>query len=229
MPDNVEATDEGFVAELERRGYRVAKRVQLGELGVAQTQIPLAVNQLKSAGVDLLLTMHNPIVVTSFVQQADAQGFHPTYLATDLGLMTSDLATQNMPDSYDGAVGYTVGRTNEHRQGLPEPAADAACITRIASHGVGAARAAAPAATPRCSAPARCSTPSWPEPAGPGPTSPGPTSVPPWPTVGAIELAGHGPASFARGKPDAPDAVRPLRWRSSCRCWMPSGPFVAAS
>ncbi len=226
--DNTASTDAGFIAELERRGYRVAKRVQLGELGVAQTQIPLAVNQLKDAGVDLLLTMHNPIVVTSFVQQAEAQGYRPTYLATDLGLMTSDLATQNMPDSYDGAVGFTVGRTNEHRQGLPEPAVDAACIDRIATQGIAEPERGTPSYASMLGA---CGVLDafLAGTRGAGTDLTRTRFGAAMAAVGPIDLPGQGPASFTPGKPDAPNAVRPLRWRLDCTCWMPSGPFTPGS
>ena len=101
------ASFESFRAELERRGYQVAHDEALGEPATAQGQIPLAVSRMRAAGVDLLLLSHNPLITTSFVQQAASQGYQPRYVAADNALNTTDEATQNMPDAYDGAIGIT--------------------------------------------------------------------------------------------------------------------------
>ena len=146
-------------------------------------------------------------------------------MAVDQGLNTTDEATRTMPPSYDGAIGFTGSRINEHRQGLPEPAVDAACAERFAAkagsrpeRGTTAygGTMAVCAVTDLFAAVARA--------AGADLTRRG--FVDAAGSVGPLELPYGGPASLAPGKPDAADAMRPLVWTARCTCWLPVGGYV---
>lgn len=220
------ASFESFRAELERRGYQVAHDEALGEPATAQGQIPLAVSRMRAAGVDLLLLSHNPLITTSFVQQAASQGYQPRYVAADNALNTTDEATQNMPDAYDGAIGITAARTNEHRQGLPEPAVDARCADR---YGEATGQRPERGSTRYVGTLAICSITDLfaaiATLAGPQLTRDAFAGA--VPRVGRIDLAYFGSSSLSPGRPDAADTLRPLVWTVDCRCWLPIGPFVA--
>ena len=123
---------EALLPALQRYGYKSAHTTVLsGDLSTAASQVPGEVQQMRIAGVDTILLMSNTVNGTQFVQNADAQGYHPRYFTSDWAGMNTDATNSNMPKSYDGTLGWTVGRSNEWRVGMPEPPAGAACRKRF--------------------------------------------------------------------------------------------------
>lgn len=208
-------------------GHTVAYRTELSnDAGTASTQMPVAVSQMRQAGVDFVVVATNTVYATQFVQQAESQGFLPAYSASDFAQGTVDFSAQNMPRSYDGALGITSTRINEHRQGLPEPERDRACrelITRRS--GIALERGSDEYGTAVIS----CDLVQYVA-AGLGRAGPR-LRLPSWSSgmqsLGPVALANSGNGSFRAGKYDASDQFRLVRWEFDCKCWLPAGPFRA--
>lgn len=207
-------------------GHTVTYRSELSnDAGTASTQMPVVVSEMRRAGVDLVFIATNAVYATQFVQQADSQGFRPRYTASDFAQGTVDFSAQNMPRSFDGAIGITSTRINEHRAGRPEPQRDRACAEMIRRRsGIGLQRGSDiyGAAIAACDlvehyaaglsrAAGELTTASW---------STGMQAL------GPIDLSNSGRGSFAPGKYDAADEVRTVQWKIDCKCWMPAGEFV---
>ena len=127
FPGTVQTVTDGLVTTLEQYGYEVTYRVDLSmDDGTAASQVPVAVQQMQTHGVDAIMLLTDFIIGTEFVQSADRRAYRPLYFASDFGPMTSDTAVMSMPASFQ-AVGVTTARTGEWRVGAPEPAVDAAC------------------------------------------------------------------------------------------------------
>jgi ABC-type branched-subunit amino acid transport system substrate-binding protein len=215
--------DAGLVKQLQALGYEVAARYDLAaDTGTGATQIPIAVNQFRNARVDAVLLATNSLYATQFVQQGESQGFRPGYYTSDWWGGYSDTYAQNMPGAYDGAIAITTTRNGEVRAGTPEAREDADCretweqatgkkldrstiaynstlracaLTRLVARG--AAAAGADLTRDRFSAGMQ--------------------------GLGEVPLPTFHGGSFAQGKFDAADFVRPLRWRADCTCHVPAG------
>jgi hypothetical protein len=46
--------------------------------------------------------------------------------------------------------------------------------------------------------------------------------------LGTVALGNMGGGSFGPGKFDASDLIRPLRFHTDCRCWIPAADFHPA-
>lgn len=98
----------GLVAELNRLGYKITyKAVVSSDPSQGPSQVPPQVLQMQRAGVDTVFMASAFYNMTSFVNQAEKQGWRPQYAVSDL--LGADVATllQGMPDSFDGAVATT--------------------------------------------------------------------------------------------------------------------------
>jgi ABC-type branched-subunit amino acid transport system substrate-binding protein len=217
--------DRTLLPELQRLGYRVGYHARIAaDAGAAQAQIPIEVQRMRAAGVDVLLPVSGLIVATVFAQEADAQRYRPTYYLSDFASGATDVYAAAMPASFEGAIGYTAFRTGEARAGLPEPAGDAACRQTYE-------RSAGKPLDPKILAyyytVSYCGILRLFEQAmtraGPNPTRAGFTAA--LQSIGSFQLAFGSTGSFGPGKPDAPDAVRRVTWRKSCTCWLPIDGF----
>jgi ABC-type branched-subunit amino acid transport system substrate-binding protein len=94
----------------------------------SQAAIPGEVQQMKTKRVQVLLMATFWIDHTAFVQTAQAQLFRPQYVVSDIDEASDDIATQGMPQSYEGAIAFTFKRGGEFRAGVPESAVDKACV-----------------------------------------------------------------------------------------------------
>lgn len=112
-----------LVGALDQAGYDIAYRGKLAnDAASAQSQMPVTVNQMRSAGVDTVLIATNFVTALQFVQTAESQGFRPQYLVSDLGNLTSAGLLNSMPTSFDGALAFT-----QDTSGSKESAADRGC------------------------------------------------------------------------------------------------------
>ena len=220
-------TAEQAKAALVRAGRRVPVVSRLNEdLGVAASQIPVEVNRMQSAGVDLVVLLAAGLVSTQFVQHAERQQYLPAYAASDYGPMSPDTSAQNMPRSFEGAVLVTTTRSSDHHVNAPDTADLVACREQYESHtrkrltrGTNAynltmsicssvavfaagAQAAGLALTAR----------SWSD--GLQRAGTVPRTATSW-----------GGGAFAPAKFDMADLIRANRWEFACRCWKPVEPF----
>jgi ABC-type branched-subunit amino acid transport system substrate-binding protein len=221
--DDDVAVDKGLVPALNQLGYKVAHISRLSADNTSSSQVPVEVNQMRAAGVDLIFLETNVVFDTQFVQQADSQGYRPLYALSDSDDNVSDFFLSNMPGTFEG-IGISANRTGEQRTGAPESPIDADCrrVVEKSAHKTlergsagyetamsacnevrlfvrGARAAGAVLTRPRFSA--------------------GMQGVGPFPQ--AYTFGG----SFRSGKFDAADYSRPLHADMGCRCWKPAGDF----
>jgi ABC-type branched-subunit amino acid transport system substrate-binding protein len=127
-PGDPETVDRGAAATLESLGYEVTERGTFsGDAGVAASQVPVMVQQMSSAGVDLIVMATGPVNLSAFTQTAEQQQYRPLYVGSDWYATALDSYAQNMPPSFDGALAVTSTRSGEIKSGLPETPAQVAC------------------------------------------------------------------------------------------------------
>lgn len=219
--------DRSMIPVLESLGYKVAHRAVFNEdLGTAQSQMPVEIQQMRSKGVDFVLPGLNLGHMTTFVQTADGQGYRPTYFMSDYVCGTCDVFLILMPEgSFEGVLGYTSLRSGEWRVDLPEVAHDRRCREQYeASTGKTVSREGGEysGVVQSCgivdifAAAARAS--------GPNLTQDGLTAALQGRGEFAVPFSGIG--SFRPGKFDAPDASRTVVASTGCRCWTPVDDFT---
>lgn len=123
--------EQGLLPALAEHGYDVTYRARLSEdLHTAAGQIPIQVSEMRRAGVDTVLFMVTFVLANQWAQAADSQAWRPQYHVSDhQGLANCEKpCTDNMPRSFDGAVGITIYHfLRGAREGMPEPDADRVC------------------------------------------------------------------------------------------------------
>lgn len=123
------AVNNGLIPALKKYGYTVTVRQTLSsDTSTAASQIPVAVNQMRNAGVDVVIPGTNVVYISQFAQQANSQGYRPNYYVSDFAGNTTDVATLFYQNSMDAnLIGFTSFRFGEFRAGLPEAPNDAQC------------------------------------------------------------------------------------------------------
>lgn len=216
---------EALQKELETRGCKVADRETMSaDLSTGASQIPLAVQQMRSKGVDSVMLLANPVYATQFVQSASSQSYKPDYNLTDWLGGTTDFAVQNMPADFEGSVGVTSGRLGESRANMPEIPEGAACrqiYERRTGQPLDRSQQGYTIAQTACSelqlfAKAGAAL-------GPNLTRAGLAGA--LMRLGAFTPGYQSPGSFSTGKPDLADSVRTVVANSSCGCWIARGEF----
>ena len=219
------SSETALLPSLAARGYQVVHRSTIPEAAdQAAATISVEIEQMRSKGVDTIIFAVNFLVEQVWVQQATNRGYNPRYHVSDMGGGATDAGTNQMPDSYDGTIGFTSLRTGDDRAGIPEHPGSAPCRKRysevtgqpmerstensanvvgaciLMTDFVRAARAVGPdlkrAAIPRQ-----------------------------YESFGEFDVPGVNPGSFRPGKYDAVDYVRTIQWKASCKCWNVVSPF----
>lgn len=214
--------DEALLPTLEGRGIEVARREYISQTdtSIVPGQIAVAVQNMRAAGVDVVIGASNILYQALFVQQAEAQQYFPRYVASDFAQMTTDLLGSQFPASYDGSLGITSFRTGEQRVGLPEPEADAACRQVLAGF---TGQPVSPGSADADNAQFVCGVlqvfTAAAIAAGPELTRAGLAAA--VPGLGSFTLPFTGGGSYAAGKLDAIDFQRPVQWSIDCTCWTP--------
>jgi ABC-type branched-subunit amino acid transport system substrate-binding protein len=123
------AVDIGLKPALKQLGYAVTHESRLAQdSSTAQSQIPLAVQDMQRKGVDLVILTADVGRNGNFGNTARGQQYFPTYLASDFAGNISNVAEVLYAGAFDEKlVGFTASRKGEERVGVPEPAADARC------------------------------------------------------------------------------------------------------
>jgi len=211
-----------LVTSVQDRGGTVVRATNLSEdRSVASSQVPVEVNQMRSAGAEAMLFISGFLYSTQFAQQADSQRWVPAYFASDWAGMYVSNVNENMPPSYDGALVVTTTRDSDHNFGIePPPAARCREIyeqragTKLGTGDhdyamvqcdlvlsfVHATRLAGPNLT-------RASAGRSLQRMGPFPT------------------AFWGGGTFGPGKFDMADQIQVDRWDRACKCFEPHSPF----
>jgi ABC-type branched-subunit amino acid transport system substrate-binding protein len=116
---------------LEDLGHRVVHRSNLSyDLGTGSSQIPLEVQQMRSAGVNAIMLAANTVYTAQFVRAADAQGYTPRYYMSDWQSLSN---AQGLPDSFDGSLAVTSSNQGDRDRKIPgyEQPYDASCAARM--------------------------------------------------------------------------------------------------
>ena len=219
--DDGETMDE-FSTAIRDLGGEVAYRAELSmDQSTAASQVPLAVQQMRSAGVDSVMLISNLIYATQFVQNASSQAYYPKYYTTDYSAGSSDTYVAAMPDAFAGALSISSTRGYEVRVGVPEPALDASC--RETWEKQTATKAPARGSNGYSGLVQFCNMVRLFEAsaraAGPNLTRRGFSKG--MQGLGHVPLADFGDGNFAPGKLDAVDSMGTLQYYSDCKCWKP--------
>jgi ABC-type branched-subunit amino acid transport system substrate-binding protein len=213
---------DAVVAAVKAAGFEVAHRADLSEdLTTGAGQVPVQVQQMRSAGVDAVLLASNFLYSTQFVQAADGQGWRPGWFVGHIGDMTSDALARNMPAGFDGAIGITSARfTHDARAKLPEQPVERECREYYnATTGQRISYGSENPVLPACAGVRVFAAAA--QGAGPELTKASFSAAAqrlgrfPWPGI----IGG----SLGPGKLDFADEVRQLRWRADCKCFHVTG------
>ena len=215
--------------ELGALGYKVAHRSKLASDGTtaqlpqAASQIPVEVQAMRRANVDLVLMATGNLTGTQFVQNADSQGYRPKYVVADWFNGYSDTYVQNMPDSFDGTL-ITTNRTGEFRTDRPEPETEKRCRSiyeRRSGEKLDRSTIAYNSTLRLCTLldvfvrGANAATVNLTR----GSLSSGLQGL------GQLSLSSFGGGSYRPGKFDAADLIRTARFDPECNCWVPADDF----
>ena len=210
-------------------GTVVHESILSGDFSSGSPRVPVEVNQMRTAGAEVVLLLSSPLYGTQFVQEANGQGWNPTYAGSDWDVWYTDTGAQNMPDNFNG-YSFTTVRTGEARFGFPEPAKSVQCrqiyeqMTKSAApprNGSDSERNTYGSILQACDtmqifvAAARAA----------GSTLDQSTFINGIQHLGFIDTAAWGGGSFGPGKLDLNDRTRILRSDSACKCWRPTGQF----
>lgn len=225
FPGALQTVTDGLIDILKQSGYQITYRADLSSNDeTAASQVPVAVQQMQAHGVDAVFLLPDFIIGTEFVQSADKAAYAPLYYASDFESETNDTSVQSMPSTFQ-AVGVTVNRTGEWRVNMPEPAVDAGCRKTYAaatgtnpqrSDNVYAAVGLACGLIDVLARGARAGTAQLTR----------VKFIAGLQSIGSIGFPYFGSFSFRPAKYDGADAIRILKYDSTCKCWLPQGPFV---
>ena len=212
-----------------RGGNIVHESILSGNFSAGSPRVPIEVNQMRTAGAEIILLLSSPLYGTQFVQEANGQGWNPTYAGSDWDVWYTDVGVQNMPDNFN-AYSFTTVRTGEARFGFPELAKSVQCrqiyeqMTKTAApprNGTDSERNTYGSILQACDtmqifvAAARAA----------GPTLDQSSFINAVQHLGFIDTAAWGGGSFGPGKLDLNDRTRILRSDAGCKCWKPTGQF----
>lgn len=219
--------EEGIVDTLKALGYKPFVYWLSGDPVSSQTQIPIAIQQMRANNVTAVMLGADFISAQSFASASAAQGYTPFYGAGDPWSYTTDAVVSGMPNSFDGSISTTAWRSYDHRAGVAEPAIDAQCAADFEKEtGIALDRTKDPDALYvgtllACGVVQRFEKAATA--AGPNLTRAG--------LVQAIGNLGEIDAPFAAGtatyrpdKLDGADFYRPQIWKKGCKCWHPLVP-----
>lgn len=216
--------EEGIVHTLQKLGYDPFVYWLSGDPVSSQTQVPIAVQQMRSNGVTAVMLGADFISAQSFAQTASGQGYTPFYAAGDPWSYSTDYVVANMPASFDGAITTTAWRSYDHRAGVPEPAIDAQCAKDFEDDtGINLDRTNDPDALYTgtllaCGVVQRFEKAA--QAAGPNLTRA--SLMQAMGNLGTFDMPfAGGPGTYRPDKLDGADYYRPQVWKKGCKCWHP--------
>jgi hypothetical protein len=215
------AGEEVMVPALREAGADVVASYYLSsDVAAIGSQIPVAVDEFRQAGVDLVVAAASAVDISLFANRAEQVDFRPSYVLSDMGM--AGTYGHLLPPSVDGAVLLTAMREygpdseltpaasecqdNFESLGGPtlEPgSAKFGYLMRLCQLGqvfVQAAEAVGEDLTTQSFA----------------------TSMQ---RLGEVDLPAMGPASFGPGELEAADGIQQATFDSTCRCFVEDGQF----
>ena len=226
-PQETALVDRSIKGELGKLGYHLTAEASTSN-ALGGPDDALAVQQFRTKGVDLA------ILLTSrggFMQQAEAQGYKPTYIDTDYGGGTSDVGTNQYPGhQFDGTRAMTTVRRGEPAAGIPPSPDMEPCVRNYERYS--GRHVARPGSTGHEAAEWVFIVLSCDEgkvllqalqTAGPNLT---PASlVHGLESIHGVSLIRYPDVTFGPGRHQGVTQQRTLQWHASCTCWRATGQF----
>jgi ABC-type branched-subunit amino acid transport system substrate-binding protein len=195
------------------------------DIQTASSQIPIAVQAMRSHNVDALLVPTAFIYLDQFTQEAEAQLYRPRYLVSDDNGLTLNALVSLTGQSFDGAIGITNLRGADAASGEPEQAVATRCretYNRFAHANL--TYASGDPFFQICDGTivfAKAATLA-------GPSLTRSRYAQATQQLGSFDLPGVYGGHFGPGKTDFADLVRPLVYRKSCHCWRNNGAVMSS-
>ena len=213
-------------ATLSQLGQPLTYRAQLtNDQASAQSQIPVEVQRMKSLGVQQVMLPTNFLTAITFMQQAEQQGWYPTYLTSNIGALASNgLIRKGPARSLDNVIGVS-SSTGISPEGRTEPPDDKDCretYNRINPQSKQFAYGEDGPYGLICMVVRLFG-------AIAGPTGPDLTRrgfVATVQTLGPGTLATSLPGTFGPNKTNFAQNVMPARYSSACQCYRVAGPVA---
>ena len=218
-----DAIENGLVKPLAKHGISIVDKVTIGLTAEGIGAVPAAVQRLKSEGVDGIFIAVSGYVAPIFMQAAVKADYHPQYFASDLSEGTTDYLAQSAPDGQlDGALGTTWRRTGSATLGQSADPFDAKCVSTYAKQtGTPAPKWGSDVYGSIASTCALFDT------FEKAATTAGKdltvaSFVKGMQSLTNFQLGSGGKGSFGPNKFDAPDEIRSVKYKPSCKCWVPT-------
>lgn len=216
-PQDVEVMDKSLKPFLERAGVDFVEGRVSCDLGAAQQQVPAAVLQMRNAGVDRVFVGVLFPTAQTFMQQASAQQWRPTYLVSDFWGNNLDFTSANYPpDQFDRTVATAFSHTGEDEANHSDPVKLCDKILRDAGlDGITEQMGKDSEVVSECDnfflfmkvmeqLPLNPTHDQWPDAVA---------------RVGAVAGAYAVDARFGPGKYNGGDSYALVEWRRECTCW----------
>lgn len=216
--------------ELDKLGYDAPVKVDAGsgEGFGGSSRDSVAVQQFQTEGVEVLMPLIGSTQFASFMQQAESQGYRPTYIDSDFADHSSDAATSIFPaEQYDGTEAMSGKRVGEAAAGILHPRAEA-CLSNYERYSDREISREPPESAEYDTILTVCDD---------GHTvlrglQEAGRDLTPLSFVGGLEavrdevMAGHGPVSFSGSAHHGVTRQRTVRWDADCACWNATGSFA---
>jgi hypothetical protein len=104
--DPPDVSDGALLPAMQHFGVKVAdvEKLPANDQGSAASQVPVAVQKMRSAGVDTVFITTGLVSGAAFAQTAENQAWHPTYEIGDWSSEGNDVFLQNMPSDIDAEL-----------------------------------------------------------------------------------------------------------------------------
>ncbi|MET0904184.1 MAG: ABC transporter substrate-binding protein, partial [Acidimicrobiales bacterium] len=217
-PGMREAIDDGLVPALEEAGTELAED---GTVPFSVAPDPAAVSavvsRFKTESVDAVFATGNFFINGAFMTEAEKQGYHPTYVMSDLSEGTDDLILRFAPAAQ---LGNAIGASWKGKPPEPVPTEEGqACVETYVPDAAGSTSVEIGSAqTCELLELVRQGL----EAAGDTPTREG--FLEGMEAIGAFTTSGGGEGSFGPDDHTMPDQVRLVRFDlAGCECWTAEG------
>ena len=212
------SVDNTLVPALKQLGYQVKDIEVIADSTSGTQQIPIAISNLKAAGVNLVIFAANVILDGPFVQAANQAGYNPQYALSDFNNEINDQVASYYPSSFQGTIGLTTHRFPEYRAGAPFAPADQACLNIVQpvdSTVVPPTNSAFEVAMGDCAV--------FNAFAGGAKAAGNNLTLSSWlagmNSLGSFGIPGTQNGSFSASKHDGVDYEQEVSWQESCTCW----------
>ena len=212
------SVDNTLEPALKQLGYQVKDVEVIPDSTSGAQQIPIAISNLKAAGVDFVIFAANVVLDGPFVQAANQAGYNPQYALSDFNDEINDQVASYYPSAFQGTIGLSTHRFPEYRAGAPFAPADQTCLNIV--HPVDPSvlpttNSAFEVAMGDCAvfdafvagakaAGNNLTLSSW---------------LAGMNSLGSFAIPGTQNGSFSAAKHDAADYEQEVSWQQSCTCW----------